>query len=145
MKRLFSALLVVLAMAASLTAANADRADAKPHRVVFEMTSAEPETWTGLLNNVENVRRALGEERTEIEVVVHGKALGFLKATNVALSARMQVLARAGVVFAACENTMRRQQVGKGDLLPFAVTVDSGVAEIVRRQEAGWSYIRIGG
>ena len=57
----------------------------------------------------------------------------------------MEVLAQAGVVFAACENTMRRQNVGKADLLPFVTTVDSGVAEIVRKQEAGWSYLRVGG
>jgi intracellular sulfur oxidation DsrE/DsrF family protein len=28
--------------------------------------------------------------------------------------------------------------------LPFAITVDSGVAEVVRKQEAGWSYIKSG-
>jgi len=46
---------------------------------------------------------------------------------------------------AACENMMRRQNVVKADLLPCVTTVDSGVAEIVRKQEAGWSYLRIGG
>ena len=28
------------------------------------------------------------------------------------------------------------------DLFPFASTVDSGVAELVRKQEAGWAYIK---
>jgi intracellular sulfur oxidation DsrE/DsrF family protein len=27
------------------------------------------------------------------------------------------------------------------DLFPFAGEVDSGIAEIIRKQEAGWAYI----
>ena len=143
MKRILFVAGIALAAVVAL-AATAGNGAAK-HRIVFELTSAEPETWNALLNNVENVRRALGEERTEVEVVVHGKGLGFLKANNTRQEARMQALAEAKVVFAACENTMRRQKVTKADLLPFVTTIDSGVAEIVRKQEAGWSYLRSGG
>lgn len=39
---------------------------------------------------------------------------------------------------------MKRMRVTKEELLPFAVTVDSGVAEVVRKQEEGWSYIKGG-
>ena len=59
-------------------------------------------------------------------------------------SERMQKLSESGVVFAACENSMEKKQVTKADLLPFVTTVDSGVAEVVRKQEAGWSYIKSG-
>ena len=54
----------------------------------------------------------------------------------------MRDLSQAGVVFAACENTMKKKNVAKEDLLPFATTVDSGVAEVVRKQEAGWAYLK---
>ncbi len=117
----------------------------KSHRVVFELTSAEPEAWNAILNNVENVRMSLGEASTQVELVAHGKGLDFLKASNATLKDRMHKLADEGVVFAACENTMRRMKVTKAELVPFAITVDSGVAEVVRKQEAGWSYVRTGG
>ncbi|MGH7937542.1 MAG: hypothetical protein ACRD5Z_25205 [Bryobacteraceae bacterium] len=39
---------------------------------------------------------------------------------------------------------MKRKGIGKDQLLPIATTVDSGVAEVVRKQEAGWSYIKSG-
>jgi intracellular sulfur oxidation DsrE/DsrF family protein len=39
---------------------------------------------------------------------------------------------------------MRVRKVTTEDLVPFAAQVDSGVAEIIRKQEAGWSYVRIG-
>jgi intracellular sulfur oxidation DsrE/DsrF family protein len=42
------------------------------------------------------------------------------------------------------ENTMRKKNVCRADLLPFVTTVDSGVAEVVRKQEQGWSYIKSG-
>jgi intracellular sulfur oxidation DsrE/DsrF family protein len=39
---------------------------------------------------------------------------------------------------------MKKKNVRKDDLLPLATTVDSGVAEVVRKQEAGWSYVKSG-
>ena len=53
-------------------------------------------------------------------------------------------LADGGVVFAACENTMKKKHVTKEQLVPFATTTGSGVAEVVRKEEAGWSYIKSG-
>lgn len=83
-------------------------------------------------------------ETTEIEVVVHGKCLGLILKTNEAMRERLQSVSGAGVRFAACENTMRRMSLKMEDLMTFATTVDSGVAEVVRKQEAGWSYIKSG-
>ena len=143
MKRLLAFSGLVLASILASAATSADRA--AQHRIVFELTSPEPETWNALLNNIENVRHALGEAHTAVEVVVHGKGLAFLKSSDPQRGGRMKQLAQAGVVFAVCENTMRRQNVVKSDLLPFVTTVDSGVAEIVRKQEAGWTYLRVGG
>jgi intracellular sulfur oxidation DsrE/DsrF family protein len=39
---------------------------------------------------------------------------------------------------------MPRLHVTQKELLPLAPTVDSGTAEVVRKQEAGWSYLRSG-
>ncbi len=136
---------VAFAAIAGLFAANSANVSGQQHRVLFELTSGEGESWPALLNNIENVRKTLGEKSTDVEVVAHGKGLDFLRRSNTQLSSRMQNLAGSNVVFMACENTMRRQNVTKADLLPFVTTVDSGVAQVVRRQEAGWSYVRTGG
>lgn len=115
------------------------------HRVIFELTSDSQEAWTGALNNVENLQKSLGADKTQVEIVAHGKGIAFLKAENAELKARMQQLSEHGVVFAACENSMQKNKLTKADLLPFATTVDSGVGEVVRKQEAGWSYLKTGG
>jgi intracellular sulfur oxidation DsrE/DsrF family protein len=117
--------------------------EAKVHRIVFELTSDTEEQWQAALNNVENVQKAFGRERTQIEVITHGKGLALLKKTT-PLKDRVATIAKTGARFLACENTMKRQQVEKEDLLPEAQTVDSGVAEVVRKQEAGWSYVKSG-
>jgi len=117
---------------------------AKVHRIVFEVSGDGTQAWEMVLNNVENVQTALGAENTEIRIVAHGKGLGLLRQTNTALEKRITALAGPRVTFVACQNTMQRLQITKADLLPVAGTVDSGVAEAVRLQEAGWSYIKSG-
>ena len=79
-----------------------------------------------------------------VEVVAHSKGLGMLIAKDNSLADRIKKLAEQGVVFAACENTMKKKNVTKEQLLPSATTTDSGVAEVVRKQEAGWSYLKSG-
>ena len=116
----------------------------KKHRVVFEVSIGGEEAWQSVLNNVENVQKSFGQANSEIEVVMHGKGLGMILKTNTSQEERLKTLSGKGIVFAACENTMKRMNVTREQLFPFAVTVDSGVAEVVRKQEAGWSYIKSG-
>ena len=139
------AVLAVLGIVSSIMVAMAVAQPASPdkkHRIVFEVTAGGAESWQSVLNNVENVRAALGADQTDIEIVVHGGALGMLMKTNEAQSQQIKRSADGGVVFAACRNTMKRKNVAPDQLLPLATTVDSGVAEVVRKQEAGWSYIK---
>ncbi len=118
---------------------------ARKHRVVIDVTMAGPDAWGPVLNGIENVQKAFGAENVEIEAVAHEKGLGMVvKASDAGLAERMQHIAATGVVFAACENSMRHQHVSKADLFPFDITVDSGAAELIRKQEAGWAYIKAG-
>jgi intracellular sulfur oxidation DsrE/DsrF family protein len=142
MKRIVSWLLassLLLLLAFSLTAQKNTK-----HRVVVEVNVAGPDAWNGILNNIENLGKAFAPDEVQIESVSHGKGLGLLLKTNTAMRERLEQAAARGVVFAACQNTMRHQHVTKEDLFPFVITVDSGVAEVVRKQEAGWSYLKTG-
>lgn len=117
----------------------------KKHHVVIDVTMSGPDAWAPVLNGIENVQKAFGAENVEIEAVAHEKGLAMVvKATDPGLAERMQKIAATGVVFAACENSMRHQHVNKEDLFPFDITVDSGAAELIRKQEAGWAYIKAG-
>lgn len=132
--------IVAAAACASSTAGSAQ----PRHRIVMELSADDARVWEAVLNNIENLRNALGPGDTEVEVVAHGGGLGMLLNTNTAHAQRMEKLAAGGVGFAACENTMRRKKISRADLLPYVSTVDSGVAEVVRKQERGWSYVKSG-
>lgn len=114
------------------------------HRVVFDLTAEGAERWDGVLRNIENVRKAFGAENVEVQLVVHGKAYPLLQQTNIEMQGRLQALSEGGVRLSLCQNTMRRFNVAKESLFPFVGTVDAAVAELVRRQEAGWAYIKAG-
>lgn len=60
---------------------------------------------------------------------------------NTAYEERLKQLADSGVALVACQNAMRFLNVKTEDLFPFATQVDSGVAELVRKQKAGWEYV----
>ena len=111
------------------------------HKIVIQVSGGNQEQWKNVLNNVDNLRKTFGETDTEIEVVCFGKGIGMLTKGDTAQASRIQRDSVDGVKFAACANTMRAMHLTSTDLLPSAVQVDSGVAEIVRKQEAGWAYI----
>ena len=117
---------------------------AAKHRIVFQVSVDGQEQWQGVLANVENLQKEFGPRNTQIEVVCFGKGVDMLLNTDAPLAERIAKDHAAGVTFAACQNTLRTRKLSPADLLPSASTVPSGVAEIVRRQEAGWAYIKGG-
>ena len=111
------------------------------HQVVFQMTSGVVEEQKGLINNLENILEAWGD-KTELEVVAHGPGLSMLVEESTPSSKEIQSLIARGVVFVACENTMKRKNVTTTDLVKGVHTVPMGIGEIVKKQEQGWTYIK---
>lgn len=143
-------LAALIALPLTVMTAEAEKQPAgKTYRVVFEVSIDGADKWLGALRNVENVQKSLGAKTTKIEVVAHGKGVGMLLAKtsteNVELKAKLDQLHAAGVIFAACENTMKREKLDKKDLVELSTTVDSGVSEVIRKQEQGYAYIKSGG
>lgn len=126
-----------------LFAQRGDGARAK-HRVVVEINSGDHETWSVALKNIANLQQSFGPSHVQVEVVALGKGIDLVLAGTSEFTERLGALSARGITFAACQNTMKQRHLAKQDLLPFVITVDSGVAEIVRKQEDGWSYLKTG-
>lgn len=134
-------LAAALALALILPAASQTPASAK-HHAVFQLTEPEGATWGSLATHINNVRNAFAQDGgIEIEVVFYGQGLNMLRKTNTVYERRLKELADNGVRLSACQNAMRVMNIKTEDLFPFASQVDSGIAEIIRRQETGWAYI----
>jgi len=136
------ALLAVIALPA--VSQTPPTAPTPKHKVVFELNAQAPSGWDQLFHNVDNVLKIFGGDGVQVEVVFFGRGLRMLLKTNSEYAARLKEAADKGVTLAACQNSMRAAKITTEDLFPFAAQVDSGVAELVRKQEAGWSYIKGG-
>ncbi len=137
MKKMF--LLTLLAGSMAITAG----AQTKQHKVVFEITSADTAEQRTMLRQIANVLKdAAG---TKIEVVCHGAAIFMLVKDKTVLLPMMEDLkSKQGVGFAACANSMRKNNIEASQLVPVANIVPNGVMEVVGKQEDGWSYIKAG-
>jgi intracellular sulfur oxidation DsrE/DsrF family protein len=149
MKTLLNSISLAALFALPLTGVTAEpttQSTNQMHKVVFEIAMDGAEKWEAALRNVENAQKSLGAKTTTIEVVAHGKGIGMLLATTAAanpeMKATVEKLHGNGVLFAVCENTMKKLQINKDLLVPLATTVDSGVSELIRKQEAGYAYIK---
>ena len=112
------------------------------HHVVFQLTEAEGGAWNVLPLHVKNMQDVFAKDGgSQVEVVFYGAGLNMLLKKNTAYEERLKQLADSGVTLSACQNAMRIMSVKTEDLFPFASQVDSGVSEIVRKQEAGWAYV----
>ncbi len=111
---------------------------------MFDLSADGAEKWDGALRNIENLRKALGPRMVEVHLIVHGKAFPLLQKSDNGLEPRLKALRDAGVRLSLCRNTMKRFDVPADSLLPYTDTVDAAVAELVRKQTAGWAYIKVG-
>jgi len=134
----------MICLMSSAWAQNAAPAAAPKHKVVLQMNVANDESWMQLFGNIRNLQTAFGKDNVQLEVVFYGKGITALLKTNTAYEEQMKKAHDEGVVLAACQNSMRARKIKSEDIFPFSTEVDSGAAELVRKQEAGFSYIRAG-
>lgn len=118
-------------------------AQAKGHHVVFGLTSAEEADWKVMVNNIHSLLTGFAPDGVDIEVVAFGPGIAFLKSDVPELS-DIKELEAAHVHFLACSNSMRAHHLTQADLVPGAEVVPSGIVEVVKKEENGWSYIKAG-
>lgn len=151
MNNIFKAL-ATLAIAGSLlllgAAAHAAAPDDKPfaeHKIVLQISAADPRRQTLVLNVANNLINHYGAEMVDVEIVAFGPGLSLLFADN-ANTGRIAALAGGSKVrFAACENTIAavtRQRGSAPELNPNATHVNAGVVRIMDLTSEGYTLIK---
>lgn len=140
MRRPFLLTAAALSVAPLFTAAAAEDSP-RATRVVVQVSDADPVRWTLALNNIRNLQEDLGADKVTIELVVYGPGIGMLKRDS-PVGPQIADTAKTGVAVNACQNTMRGQKLVAADMLQTVTYVPAGVVEIVKRQQAGWAYLR---
>lgn len=117
-------------------------AQKQKHKIVFQIASDEVKEHGSLTRQLNNVLNYW--PKAEIEVVVHSAALEFMMNEKSSVKTEIQAFMEKGVVFAVCQNTMKRKNVTESEIISGAMFVPVGIAEIVLKQEKGYSYIKAG-
>ncbi len=135
---LLSATAAVLLLTAAQPTALADEAS-PTYKVVFHVS--EPAQMQVGINNVKNILKVMGKEHVKVMLLANSTAITAMLQENKAMAADLAALAKDAEV-AVCDTSMAKMNLKKESFFPFCLHVDSGVAELVRRQAQGWAYIK---
>lgn len=128
-------------------------------KVVYHVNYDDPKKQAGALRNIQNHINAVGADKLDLKVVLHGNGLAMLvlpeakerlpkfRSANAdeQMAARIDGLKQQGVGFQVCANTVKGRSVSieddlydveSGDIVP------SGVAELASLQQQGYTYIK---
>lgn len=138
--RYFAALLMLCSLAGTALPAAAE-----PVKVVYHLSDGIDQAARALVN-IRNHLRA--EPDTQIVVVAAGEGIRFMlegaeERSGKPFDAQVAALAKQGVEFKVCGNTLAAHEVPASRLLPQAKLVRAGVAEVARLQaKEGFVYLR---
>lgn len=112
--------------------------------IVVHITSGETEDWQMALRNLQKLaaNESASAPPEAMHVVVNGRAVRFLLAAAPE-GDRIPRMAEAGVDIEACSNSLERLGFGPEELADGVAVTDSGVAEVVRLQQRGCTYLKL--
>jgi intracellular sulfur oxidation DsrE/DsrF family protein len=120
--------------------ATATPADSREH-AIFAVSDDDTKKWNLTLGNIGNAIDGLGADSADIELVVYGPGISMLKKDS-PVAEKIAAAQKRGVRIYACQNSMRGFNLQLTDLAPGVGVVPSGVVELIRRQHAGFAYVR---
>jgi intracellular sulfur oxidation DsrE/DsrF family protein len=149
MIRLITAcLLVAMASTVAITAKADDRYGKQ--KVVYHINyngGEDDKAYRAAMQNIRNHISAVGRDNIEVKVVLHGNGVNLLKdaVSNQKVQQDVLNLRSQNVAFQVCKNTLTGRKIDyEKDL--FEVFEDnivpSGVAELSRLQQMGYTYIK---
>lgn len=125
-------------------------ADSDQIKIMIHLNSGEPELVRDSLDELESLLKHYRKtgQRARIEMVTNGNGITLLRADASPFPERIKRMQQEydNLTFVACQNSMNRLKDERGitaKLIPGVVVIDSGVAQLMRRQHQGWAYIRV--
>lgn len=141
---------VLLTFAVTLTAQAGETERYGKQKVVYHINydgGPDSKKYQGAMRNIQNHINAVGAENMDIKVVLHGNGLGLLASakSDDKLQTAVGSLKSQKVGFQVCNNTLKGRKISyENDLYDVweEDIVPSGVAELSRLQQMGYTYIK---
>ena len=109
-------------------------------KVVFHIHDEEKALTA--ISNINNLINDPGEENVQIELLMNGTGVKIMMKEGEHRH-RLEYLAEKGVDLKVCSNSLEGFKISEKELLDEAQSVPAGVTELVKKQDDGWSYIKI--
>ena len=133
--------LIQLALALFIT--NIAFAQDEPIKVVFDVTSGNTDVHKSAARHLRLMSETYPD--SEFELVVYSSAYKMVDNKSSAAGETLrEIVKNKNVAIVVCQNTMKRNNKSKEDLIPGVTTVPDGIFEIVSKQQLGWGYIKEG-
>ena len=126
-------------------------------KVAYHVNYDDAKRQTGALRNIQNHINAVGADKLDLRVIMHGKGLSMLLLPDEAENTKLKSgnandkqqstishLKSQGVTFKVCANTLRGKKINIDQLhdADESDIVPSGVAEVAHLQGRGFSYLK---
>jgi uncharacterized protein len=114
----------------------------KKYKLVIQLTNSDTAVHRATVKQITNALAAA--PNTKIEVVCHNNGITFLQTAKTLQGDKIKELKAKGVMFAACENTLKDRNIAKSEIVPEAFFVPAGIIEVVDKQSKKWAYLKAG-
>ena len=114
------------------------------HRLVLQLSDNDPKKEGLIISIANNLLKAYDPDKIAIEVVTFGPGIDLLRPENPNRQ-RVESLIAQGVKFDVCLNTVdsiERETGKRPNIIPLAIPVQVGVAQILSLTENGFTLVR---
>ncbi|HVZ98079.1 MAG TPA: DsrE family protein [Chitinophagaceae bacterium] len=112
-----------------------------PYNVVFDITSGEPAAQQRMITLINEIISVNPDAK--VEVVFYGNSIAMVDKSQSQVADDITKLAGQNVQFRACHIAMKKHNVEDSGLVSGVQSVPDGIYEIVKKQAAGYAYIKI--
>jgi intracellular sulfur oxidation DsrE/DsrF family protein len=109
---------------------------------LFHLDKPRRDRADQVFKKIANLLAELGENSVDVELVANGGGVKALVNGHDSHADQVDQLAANGVCYSACAYSLSTPGIAKESLLESVDVVSAGVAELVKKQAAGWAYLR---
>jgi intracellular sulfur oxidation DsrE/DsrF family protein len=143
-RAVLAALMLTLPVAAQAQPAPLPDKPFAEHRLALQLSDSDPKKEGLIISIANNLLKAYDPDKIAIEVVTFGPGIDLLRPENPNRQ-RVESLIAQGVKFDVCLNTVdsiERETGKRPNIIPLAIPVQVGVAQILALTENGFTLVR---
>ena len=113
------------------------------YKALFQLASKDDLVYKSTIRQINNLLDHL-EDSVSVRIVCHGGSAGFCKSNGNIFTNEILHLINRKVVVVACAKMLEGNNLTATDLINGIAIIPSGIADLVIKQQEGWSYVKAG-